>query len=215
MLLSMENKETSVSTTLPNNFESRIAKIESNVYKIMSGMLNPQPTKKNKHKVDDKQISLWSDEEFGRMQKPSNDVKTDFEDFAKDQPNEDFVDEYVEDTTHEEENLDNEDIGTDYEEYQEDDTPVLEESKDEESKEPVQLNIFDQIEENETIEEEILQEDETQFEENLGDFYSDEESEPVKEKEPENQDINFFDEAETADEVEESFEEINEEPKEE
>ncbi len=209
MLLSMENHDRSATNTIPNNFENRIAKIESNIYKIMSGMLNPQPSKKNKHKIDDKQISLWSDEEFGRMQKPSDDIKTDFEDFAKEANNEDEVaDDFVEGQNYVEDTVNDEEAEISYEDAQDEETSIVEEK--DEIKEPVQLNIFDQIEE---TEEEIPQDDEAQFEENLGDFYADEESEPepIKEEEKETQEINFFNEAETSEESNEEIEQNNEE----
>ncbi|MCR5422027.1 MAG: hypothetical protein K6E74_00105, partial [Bacilli bacterium] len=208
MLLSMENKEETTTYSTPNNLENRIAKIESNIYKIMSGMLNPQPSKKNKHKVDDKQISLWSDEEFGRMQKPSDDVKADFEDFAKEPSTESESIEEYEESDFVEETLDSEENETSFEEVREEETFADEDNNDNEDKEPVQLNIFDQIEESN---EEIPQEEETQFEENLGDFYSDEESEPEPVKEPEQDEINFFGKAEDVDEVKEEIEQNNEE----
>ena len=58
--------------------------MESNIYKIMSGMLKPVSTKKNKSKVDDKQISLWRDDiiDVNKINNPNGNSKTDFGDFA-------------------------------------------------------------------------------------------------------------------------------------
>ena len=87
IILSLDKEGTSSkqSAYVPDDIEERLAKMESNIYKIMSGMLNPQPTKKNKQRVDEKQISLWSDDivDFGKIEKPADYSKADFEDFAK------------------------------------------------------------------------------------------------------------------------------------
>lgn len=68
-----------------NILEERIEKVESNIYKIMSGMLKPTSAKKTKSKVDEKQISIWRDDiiDVNKINNPTENIRTDFGDFAK------------------------------------------------------------------------------------------------------------------------------------
>ena len=187
-LESREKRETNVSS-IPSNLDDRLAKMESNIYKIMSGMLNAQPVKKSKQKVDDKQISLWGDDviDFGKVEKPSDSVKTDFEDFAKvSEPEEettfdDFVQEETNEASFDEEN----------EVAEVDGSNEVIESNNEESEE--QTNLFDSVDSNEeekpVIDNDI--DDTPLFEESLEDFYSSDE-EVVSENVEDN---NLFEEA--------------------
>ena len=203
IVLSLESKgdNHSESIGVPDNIEDRLAKMESNIYKIMSGMLNAQPQKKAKPKVDEKQISLWGDDvDFGRNEKPAENVKTDFEDFAKttatidDATNDDYVDEekesFEEFSEHEEiEPVD--EVSNDLEETQDEEITVSEQIEE--------TNLFNEQDE-ETVEEaktlNDVDEDKPLFEESLEDFYSaDEEVQnEVQEETPAN---NLFEEAGT------------------
>lgn len=75
----------SSNSNIPNSdYEERLNKMESNIYKIMSGMLKPTTTKKTKSKVDEKQISIWRDDiiDVSKINTPNENIKTDFGDFA-------------------------------------------------------------------------------------------------------------------------------------
>lgn len=190
IVLSLEEKESGnvTSQNMPSNIEDRIAKMESNIYKIMSGMLNGQPTKKTKQKVDDKQMSLWGDDEdFGRNEKPTDNIKTDFEDFAKGNKEEQSFDEYEDDI--QDENEVTEEI---------DDNSFEEVNNIDENEDEVEeTNLFTQTEENlddevENNEKIIEDDDKPLFEENLEDFYPSDEEVP-EEKVVENEN-NLFDE---------------------
>ena len=216
IVLSLEAKGTNPSerqNVLPDNIEDRIAKMESNIYKIMSGMLNAQPQKKAKPKVDEKQISLWSDDvDFGRNEKPAENIKADFEDFAKvtvtseDVTDDDFVDEekasFEEYSEHEETEA-VEDVSNELDEHQEEE---ITESEPEE-----ETNLFNG-QDDEPVEEvkplEDVDEDKPLFEESLEDFYSvDEEVQnEVLEENPTN---NLFEEADRLEETEQVIEEEN------
>ena len=73
--------------SVSNVLEERIEKVESNIYKIMSGMLKPTSTKKTKSKVDEKQISIWRDDimDVNKINNPTDNIRTDFGDFAKEE----------------------------------------------------------------------------------------------------------------------------------
>ncbi len=82
----LENvKQTSSKTDL--NVDDRLDKIESNVYKLMSGMLTREPVKKSKKKVDDKQISIWQDQVMpvNKIQDLKENTRVDFGDLAIEQ----------------------------------------------------------------------------------------------------------------------------------
>lgn len=235
IVLSIEEKESETKPVtyvsgVSSDIELRISKMESNIYKIMSGMLNPQPAKKSKQKVDDKQMSLWGDDDFGRNEKPAENVKTDFEDFAKTKDEEivdeveDVNEEYVsseepvsfeEETPIEEVSEDTEELVEEFEETKE----AIKETEDEEEIEETP-NLFDSVEEEsepESEEIEKVEEEETGlFEESLEDFYSQdieadnkqaESSEQVQEEQ-----TNLFDSAvDASDTTEEIIEESNNE----
>ena len=143
-------------TTSSINYDDRISKIESNIYKIMSGMLKPQSTKKTKNKVDDKQISIWRDDiiDVDKINNPNENIKTDFGDFAITiDKNEDYESAEV--------------SKVDYELLKENEKIIVEEVLDaEESKE------------------EINNDEPTfnMFEENLNDFYDDSNENKLVEK---------------------------------
>ena len=84
----------STSNIKDEDFEDRLNKMESNIYKIMSGMLKPTSTRKQKNKVDDKQISIWRDDiiDVDKINNPNDNIKTDFGEFAI-ETNEDKVSE--------------------------------------------------------------------------------------------------------------------------
>ena len=251
IILSMDKDEATSkeSTYVPTDIEDRLAKMESNIYKIMSGMLNPQPAKKIKQRVDEKQISLWSEDivDFGKVEHPLENTKTDFEDFAKpvsevEKPQEettfdDDVEVENESTDHEEvleDNNENEIVHDDLfdNEYSEDESDEIEESSyvsenegiqnesvtyvndtldnqeesideivDESNDEAVEEeNLFIQEEfTNETVKntqkEETIEDDYVPlFEENLEDYYSNEENNQENNITEEQNDVNLFDE---------------------
>ena len=216
---------------IPADIESKLEKMESNIYKIMSGMLNPQPAKKIKTRVDDKQISIWSDDivDFGKVEKPSEIIKADFEDLSMEYEVEDETEESedsfeeietnLEETTYEEPEENSAIIDEESEEFESED--LVEETKDEEtnvdekivSSEDTEENLFSHVEEDKEPEPTTVEEEYTPlFEENLEDYYS--ESEEEKEEIVEEKG-NLFDEAinnsETIEEIAENNEEIVEE----
>ena len=155
-----------LSNTEPLNvdFEDRLNKMESNIYKIMSGMLKPVSTKKQKNKVDEKQISIWRDDiiDVDKINNPNDNVKTDFGDFAKEIVEEKF-EEIKPVVSIAKENNSKEVISKE------------ENSKEENSKEE-QIDFFglNKLSENEVTPEEVkeaVEEDKNIFEENLNDFY--------------------------------------------
>ena len=235
MVLSIEDKPSGekVQTVIPSDIESKLEKMESNIYKIMSGMLNPQPTKKVKTKVDDKQISIWSNDivDFDKVEKPSEVIKADFEDLSmEDEDSDEDTQEVIENV--EEESTDSEEIVYDEIEETEDDietsdeeetiefdsnevTEEFEEAKTEETLEETseseesEDNLFSNVEEEKEPEPTVVEEEYTPlFEENLEDYYS--QSEEEKEEIVEDKG-NLFDEATSSNETNEEIEENNEE----
>ena len=235
IILSGDEKKQQATTyteVLPNNIEERISKMESNIYKIMSGMLNPQPSKKAKNKVDNKQISLWSDDivDFGRIEKPTDNNKTDFEEFAKttsvENEPESFVEESiiepVDDTNNQHEDIELELVEESKEEIEEtseegnqyvsdeidNENPKLEEESEEQDKEETNLFTFDEESVNETssVVKETSEEYTPLFEENLIDFYS-ESNEENDEDVADNNETNLFNESSSEDlEINEAYE---------
>ena len=214
-----EEKQVNVeSTYVPSDIETRLAKMESNIYKIMSGMLNPQPAKK-KHRIDEKQISLFSDDivDFGKIEKPVDNTKTDFEDFTKNDTKEEIVDSYEDDETSAEEKTDElyeetaveeqtsettQDDLFDNEQVEDDDSTYVTNQDNEENQpidEETEENLFNQDEflnNDEQTEKKVQEDDVPLFEEDLKDYYSEADSD---DEDMNSDDVNLFNEEESQD----------------
>ena len=118
-----------VSNNELKDIKDRLAKVESNVYKVIAGMLSPQQTLgKKKDKVNAKQISFWKDE-LVDVDKVANNVvnpKVDFGELANEDTEEEVLDNYQE-----EEKVYNEEVETSNEPLEANNT--LESEEDEES----------------------------------------------------------------------------------
>ena len=176
-------------------FEDKLAKLESNIYKIMSGMLNPQQPKKSKVKVDERQISLWSEDivDVEKVEKPAETIKTDFEDLTKEPEAKDESEEngYVTKESIDEETVD--DVAATTEEIVIEEPVIDEELTEEDNAEPNEVesnedsnkesNLFDQVDDEESNEvKENYDSDTPLFEENLKDYYSESEIEASDEE---------------------------------
>ena len=154
--------------------------MESNIYKIMSGMLKPTTTKKQKTKVDDKQISIWRDDiiDVDKINNPNDNIKTDFGDFAKE-------DKYVEEKKIKSFNVDFSEVNNEINKNEIEE--VIKEEKEIIKEDPIQqfdffgLNNVEEAKSTiDTLESSYNEKEEKNiFEENLSDFYDD--SREVKE----------------------------------
>ena len=153
-----------VSNNELREIQDRLAKVESNVYKLLSGMLSPQQSSnKKKDKVNAKQMSFWQNELVDIDKVSNNDVnpKVNFGELAG-------TDEEIEETTPMEEQVEvHEEVTSSEvieEKYQEEESKEEPESenkeeinaKEDEIKEEYNFNVneYEEAPEDETLEEE-------------------------------------------------------------
>ena len=187
-----------VSSGVSNNelkeIKDRLAKVESNVYKVIAGMLSTQQAQtKKKDKVNAKQISFWKDElvDVDKVSNNNANTKVDFGELAQDN---------IEEDSHEE-NVQNENVQEEYvqEEYN---APVQEEVKVETKEETIpqeEVNSYEDSEENydeEELEELGYEEDNADEEESVDENAEDEDEEETLEEEDDEENGNLFGETE-------------------